>query len=365
MKVYNKPYLLCCECPFESTSSKIMDSGRNTFNIMKIKASFEWAHNTLLKEAHCDHINGQKRRSILGLLVGIRGKMIQSRCTENIDKTLIGFQSEQDEDSQNCLDSMEQNLSFIPLNKDQSPTLSTSSSDTSSYSSSSTTSSSSICSEFNDDENMNDVEGDKSYFEPTEFQQKHLFNTNLSKTMPIKKKNINQNEEELDDNVIVFSFDKDFDVEHNPYLNDNIFFGNNKKRNFRTMNKDKNEMFKTPKLKKRKTTSIISLHNNHNKKMELDLDGHKISRSFSMPDLRKSTPCIFYKKGGCKKGESCPFQHGENDIKGMDDKDIKFMIDSSLDDHKLLNQICWNFASGHCHRGKKCRWLHSKNTQKT
>jgi len=73
LKQYNRPHALCLECPFESTMDKIVDSARNTFNIMKIRAAFQYALNTLL----C-HRN-EKRISLLGLIVGVRGEMLHWR----------------------------------------------------------------------------------------------------------------------------------------------------------------------------------------------------------------------------------------------------------------------------------------------
>eukprot|EP00483_Globobulimina_turgida_P009625 UN09644 len=59
--------------------------------------------------------------------------------------------------------------------------------------------------------------------------------------------------------------------------------------------------------------------------------------------LKKSTPCILYQDGACKKGKSCSSQHCSFD---------------NDDDTALLYDMCWDFASGYCPRGNKCRWLH-------
>merc|ERR1712129_288734 len=82
-----RPYLLCVECPFESNAAKIQDSGRTTYNIMRIKLAFEWAHNALL--AHCN--GGERRKSILALLVGIKGQLLQNRSSSSSEDKLHKF----------------------------------------------------------------------------------------------------------------------------------------------------------------------------------------------------------------------------------------------------------------------------------
>ncbi len=316
MKVYDRPHLLCCKCPFESTSSKMMDSGRNTYNIMKIKSAFEWAYNTLLSNAR--HKNNN-RKSILGLLVGIRGQMLQIRSKDN---KILKFQTPQklkkNMSLSNTMDLHVINISdssseddnehgndtelFIPFNDTES------SPSTSSSSSSLTSSSSSSYDSYNTyDNNENMIATDElPYYEASEFQQKHLFNTH-SNTSPKK-------------NDITFSFEgKNIDLEHNPYLNKkyDAYRGQKKKRKFSNSGGDGSKN-KAPNLKKRKTTSSVNMHKLEGK----DGSDVKLSRSYSMPDLRGSTPCIFYKKGGCKKGETCPFQHGEDDVRGVKDNEL-------------------------------------------
>ena len=396
MKLYDRPYLLCCQCPFESKSNNMMDSGRNTYNIMKIKLAFQWAYNTLL--AHSNN----KRKSILGLLVGIRGQAMKMRSINNEDK-LFKFQETSSKEleisdllSKAFEDKMEHTTSdtsshheydsFIPLTKhysnrirngklERSPSLSTSSISTNSSSSSLTSFTSS--SSYGDIDS--DIDSDILYYEATNFQQKHLFHANFSKSPKLHKRKSKKSKNESTDNnkaekkiIDQFSeyqtngnyFSIKYDEESiNPYLNNTYNpYKNHKKRNMSSINQEDDDPLSklvTPELKKRKTMTDKSETEDDDLK---DKNKNKLVHSFSMPDLRKSTPCRFYKRGHCHRGDSCAFQHQVSDIKGLSSKDI--LIDYSLNDAKRLNEICWNFISkSGCHRGTKCRWLHPSLTE--
>ena len=73
--------MLCVKCPFESTASRLHDCGRNTYNIMKIRGAFEYAYYALLRALRVGR-REQKRKSLLGLLVGMRGEMLMMRTFE-------------------------------------------------------------------------------------------------------------------------------------------------------------------------------------------------------------------------------------------------------------------------------------------
>lgn len=107
-----------------------MDSARNTFNIMKIRAAFQYALNMLLR--HCN----EKRHTLLGLIVGIRGEMLHWRpypVTTNNDNSNGNYE----------------NRNEIPK----------------------------ITSNGTTDNNTNGIDNEKKYFKPSEFQEEHLFAT--------------------------------------------------------------------------------------------------------------------------------------------------------------------------------------------
>eukprot|EP00484_Ammonia_sp_Unknown_P022127 CAMPEP_0197039372 /NCGR_PEP_ID=MMETSP1384-20130603/16168_1 /TAXON_ID=29189 /ORGANISM="Ammonia sp." /LENGTH=729 /DNA_ID=CAMNT_0042469957 /DNA_START=30 /DNA_END=2216 /DNA_ORIENTATION=- len=367
MKLYDRPYLLCCECPFESRPNKIMDAGRNTYNIMKIKQAFQWAHHTLL--AKCD----KPRKSMLSLLVGIRSAVLRTRTIHEEDK-LIPFQAtfssdeedddEDDEDSNNeheddddeDEDDDSPNSSFIALksrqqNKSRSPCTSSDSSCNSDSSVPSSSSSSSYFMYNQSGELVSDVDSDE-YYDATDFQLKHLFNAdifkNAAKTRKRKRKQHDEDSDLERKNIarLMGAADIDEEYDHNPYLNNHYkALGNKEKKRIYDALESNVDEDETPKLKRRKTMPVAMLHDmDSNLEHALHSKQRAASRSYSMPNLRKSrTPCIFYKKGYCKNGDQCSFQHGEHDQRVRDEDDYDEEEDGEEDTlpRQNMNRMCW------------------------